>query len=229
VTEGSSGIEYSPPQRPAQPVEQPAPPEQAEALPRPDLFWLVIAFAGLVLVIISFTVLHWFRGDSGSPVFLHNGSDSSLRNVHTVLDRLHAALKAAGAGKYVGFGVSRDYFSWLGWLLLVATVAAAMLALLPSRLARIFRVVVLVVALVSIGITMWAIQLFSLSGPVAVQLGHGNPGWTDFIGHAGVGFWVAIVGFLLLGAGSALAAPNQPPPPPTTSPDQQAEAVDIRP
>lgn len=232
MTEGpSSGIEYTGnrpepdaepaedvAERDAEPAEAAAEPdaERSEPLPRPDMFWLVIAFGGLLLVIVSFTALHWYRGDSGSPVFQNNGGDSTLRNVHALENRLHDALNAAGAGKYVSFGISRAYFGWLAWLLLVATVAAALLALLPSRHQRIFRPIVVVVALASIGLSIWAIQLFSLSGPVAVQLGNGNPGWTDFIGHAGVGFWVALVGFLLLGVGSALAVPE---PTPASAPD----------
>ncbi|HKC27532.1 MAG TPA: hypothetical protein VKB75_05935 [Jatrophihabitans sp.] len=166
---------------------------------------------GGVACVLAFTALTWLRSNN-IVIF----DDLKFRKVHDLLNVLHTRTP-----KYIDYGVSRPYFSWLAWVLLTAVVVIGLLAVLPTPFAGPLRALGLIVALGSIGLTFWAIDLVSFSGPLARQLGSNNPGYTDYLSHAGPGFWVAAAGFLVMGIGALLGPrpvpqsipPFQPSPP----------------
>jgi hypothetical protein len=96
------------------------------------------------------------------------------------------------------------YFSWLAWVLLAAAVVVGLLAVLPNAFSGVLRVLGPIVGLAGVGLTFWAIDLASFSGPYARQLGSSNPGYSDYLNDAGPGFWLAAAGLLVIGLGALL-------------------------
>jgi hypothetical membrane protein len=82
------------------------------------------------------------------------------------------------------------YFSWLGWVFLVIAVVAGVLASVPTPALRISRIIGSVVGFAAAGLTFLAIEL---------------PGsYSEYIKHARVGFYFAVIGFLITGIGAAI-------------------------
>lgn len=159
-----------------------------------------LVLLGGVACVLAFTVLNWRSGDK---VRVFSAADAKFSNVHKELNQLHSQVPN-GFAKYVDYGVSRMYFSWLAWVLLAAAVVVGLLAVLPNAFSGVLRVLGPIVGLAGVGLTFWAIDLASFSGPYARQLGSSNPGYSDYLNDAGPGFWLAAAGLLVIGLGALL-------------------------
>jgi hypothetical protein len=102
-------------------------------------------------------------------------------------------LDAAGSG---AGGLASAYFGWLGWLLLVVTVVLCIAACAPSPAAQALRAIGAIVAAISIAITFFAIRLGAFGS------------LTDYLKQARVGWYLTLIGFVLMGAG-ALNGPRR--------------------
>jgi hypothetical protein len=87
----------------------------------------------------------------------------------------------------VAKGLSHAYFGWLGWVLLIAAV---------------LRSVGVLVALAGAVVTVFASQLSSKKGDSDGNLV--NASFHDFFKDAGVAYWLAIAGFVVIAIGAAL-------------------------
>jgi hypothetical protein len=143
----------------------------------------VVVAIGAVLGIVAFTAVDWFSG--GSSKF------SAVRKVVT-----------DDATKDIATGVSKVYFGWLAWVLLAVVVVTGLAAALPNA-GRPFRVIAPVLAIGSIVVTFIALQLLksNVSG-----LPSRFDGYSQYIKHARVGFWIAVAAFLIVGIGAAIGA-----------------------
>lgn len=137
----------------------------------------LLAVIGAAAIIVAFTAVNWF-------------SDFGTKNHFSDLHKI--------TNTTFGAGVAKAYFGWLGWVLLAVTVILALAANVPSAAAAALRPLGAVVALVSIGLTFWAIKLSSA----------GTPGYSEYLKHARVGFYLAVAGFLIAGIG-ALIGPHR--------------------
>ncbi|HET6875945.1 MAG TPA: hypothetical protein VFH38_00295 [Jatrophihabitans sp.] len=164
-----------------------------------------VALIGAVLVLLSFTLLKWLHTDNTDSIF-HNLGSSKYSQLHDHLTTLQHEAAQGGASQYIHLGVAPAYFSWLGWVLLAGCAVLALLAVLPSPLSPLLRVLGLLAGLAGVGLTLWAMDLVSVSGPLAAQLGSKAPGYTDWLRHSWLGAWFALAGFLLLGIGAAIGA-----------------------
>jgi hypothetical protein len=149
--------------------------------PAPPLAFGVVAAAlaaaGAVLVMISLLGLPWFSGGS-------NG-DLTTGDIRVVLDNYGQAAN--------GFSVA--YFSWLAWVLLIVSAGCAVAAALPIRgVSLAFRIAGPIVAGFALLLSFSAIELtsslYSTSGT-----------YSGYFDQLTVGFWTAVVGFALVGAG----------------------------
>jgi hypothetical protein len=112
---------------------------------------------------------------------------SGFRDIGDTLDA-HSALAP---------GLADAYFSWLGWLLLVAVVAVAIAANLPTPASGPLRAFGAILAAAAMALTFFAIRLDSSGVP-----------FTTYLKNARVGFYLALVGFLVVGIG-ALIGPKR--------------------
>jgi hypothetical protein len=136
----------------------------------------VLALLGGVVLVVSFTALDWFSAFQGGS------GGESFGQVGDLVDQPSAA------------GFASAYFHWLAWVFLIVVVIAGVLSSVPSPALRVFRIIGTVVGLAAAGLTFLAIKL-------------GNSGvtpYTEYLKHARVGFYFAIVGFLLAGIGAAI-------------------------
>jgi|GEM_PF-1177882 len=99
---------------------------------------------------------------------------------------IHTALSAANTG-----GLGGAYFSWLAWAALAAAVLFAIAANVPSGSQNYWRALGVILGLVGIGLTYGAIHDLHVG-----------------LGDVSAAFWVAIVGFVLIAAGSLV--PSRP-------------------
>jgi hypothetical protein len=174
MTQGNPG--YGPP--PGSPSGgYNAPPNPYGGGARTQSFGVVgaaIAIVGAAAVIIAFTALDWFKGGS-----------SKVSDIKTVLD--------AAPSNDVS-GLANAYFSWLCWVLLAVAAIAAIAANAPSPASGPLRGVGVVVGLAGAVLTLFAIKLSS-SGP---------QGLSDYLKDARIGFYFAIVGFVVIAVGAAM-------------------------
>jgi hypothetical protein len=87
------------------------------------------------------------------------------------------------------------YFGWLAWTLLVVAVLVALLANAPMGLSVALRPLGLILGLVGAGLTFWALKFNS------------ETDYSDVLKHTSVGFWFAVVGFVLAAVG-AISGPR---------------------
>lgn len=138
---------------------------------------------GATLVVIAFTALRWFPGQTGS------GATPTFGELHRLLGQLHDLAQPS----------ARLYFGWLGWALLAAAALTALAAALPMPGAP-FRMIGALVSAAAIGMTFIAIDLFkNVDASIGIHQGY----WT-YLKHAQVGFYCAVAGFLLLGVGALI-------------------------
>jgi hypothetical protein len=96
----------------------------------------VLAVAGAVAGVISFTAVEWF----------HEGH-AKFSRMHDITDQSSLAT-----------GIAKVYFGWLAWVLLAVAVIAALAANFPSSASRVLRAVGALVGLAGIGATFWAVK-----------------------------------------------------------------------
>jgi hypothetical protein len=89
-------------------------------------------------------------------------------------------------------GLSDAYFSWLAWVLLIAVGLVALAANLPTPVSPALRGAGILLGLGGAVVTLFAIKLTS-----AISLSYA-------IKHGGVGYWVAIGGFVVAGIGAVI-------------------------
>lgn len=112
------------------------------------------------------------------------GASSGFTDIH---DRLGAAGNGAA-------GFASAYFSWLAWAFLIVAVVAGVLSSVPTPALRVFRIIGVVVGFAAAGLTLLAIKL-SDSSVIP---------YTQYLKHARLGFYFAVIGFLLAGIGAAI-------------------------
>jgi hypothetical protein len=205
---GQQGQQYGQPYGPQGGyAAPPAPYARAEVRTSPNVAGLILTAVGIVLGVLAFTALKWFRNGKANSFFETAGTDSKFHQISKGFDDIKSELARAGGGAFKNdahYGIGPTYFGWLGWVLLAATVVCAVLALVPSPVSGAFRVLGPVVAVASIGLTFWAIYLFHATGSLKDQLAGQAPTYSDYLSHAGVGFWFAVAAFLVIGVSAAL-------------------------
>ena len=142
----------------------------------------VLTVVGTGFAVVALTAVDWFDG----------GRSSSFSSVHKVIN----AAKAVGVGSPP---IARAYFSWLAWALLGVAVICALLAATPTISAP-FRIAGVVVALAGVVFTFIAIKVFDDSA----LLGSSYSGYWSYLKHARLAFYLAVAGFVLIGAGAAV-------------------------
>jgi hypothetical protein len=142
---------------------------------------LGVAAAGAVLSIIALTAVDWFT---------HTGTDGPSKVSH-----INSALKQADV-LHAASGLSKAYFGWLAWALLIVGVLCAVTASVPSSIVPAARVAGAAVGLAAAVLTFIAIKFLTTS----------EPGYTEYLKHARLGFYLAVVGFVLIGVGSGIGA-----------------------
>lgn len=133
-----------------------------------------ISAVGLVFTIVSFTAIAWMRD-----------GNLKFRDVHSVITTI------SDSGIAQVHPVAKIYFTWLGWLALLVLAVCAVLSATPS-ISGPFRVITPILAAGAIAITL-----------IAINITTGN-GYRFWIADARVGFYMALVGFLLTGIGATL-------------------------
>jgi hypothetical protein len=162
---------------------------------------LFVAVGGL-FVLAADTVLNWFRGGTG--FFAGAGSNSTFSDLHDLLEHRARDVANNELSGYVTFGVSRDYFGWLGWLLLLGALAFGALAVSPFGRAHFtVRWFAAVVAATGMGLTFLALNLITFEGNAPNNAN--APTYGDFFAHSAFGAWFAALGFLFVMVGSLLA------------------------
>lgn len=173
---------------------------------------LIATVIGAILLVIGFTALDWFHKVSGDQF---GGSDSGGRfsDIHHTIDLLDNSLahNSQLAGEF-HFGISKLYFGWLGWVLLAVSILAALIAVLPTPATPVMRVIALAAGLVGAGLTVWAADVFTVSGQLKAQI-EGQLGFTPsfsfWIKHSYLGGWFAVAGFLFVAIGGLLGSNSQ--------------------
>jgi hypothetical protein len=89
-------------------------------------------------------------------------------------------------------GLSKAYFGWLGWVLLAVVGVIALAANLPTPVSPGLRILGLVLGLGGAVVTLFAIKIGS------------NDSFSYDLKHGGVGYWVAIAGFVVTGIGAVI-------------------------
>ena len=98
-------------------------------------------------------------------------------------------------------GLSVAYFSWFGWVLLLISAACASLAIWPSyRISTAFRIAGPIVTGFAVLLTLGACELTD---------SRFNVDDTYYFRHLSVGFWCALIGFVLLGI-ACIVGPRVP-------------------
>jgi hypothetical protein len=163
---------------------------------------LVLAVIGAVAVLLAFLVFRWYRSSASNPLF-QQANKSKFSQLHHFIDRgQHFVQAHPVVAKYIDFGVAPQYYSWLGWLLFAASVVLAVLAVLPFGLSVAARVLGILAGLAGVGLTLWALDLVSFSGPLAPRFGS-KTSFTDWLSHTYIGAWLALGGFLVLAIAAA--------------------------
>lgn len=185
------------------PSSQPAP---ASLLDRLDAAGFnpvgtVLVGIGGLFVLSADTLLNWFRGGSG--FFAGAATNSTFSDLHDLLRQSARQVAKAGISGHVTFGVSREYFGWLGWVLLFAALGFGALAVSSFGGAHFsVRWLAAVVAATGLGLTFMALNLITFEGNARNNAN--APSYGDYFAHSSFGTWAAALGFLLVLVGSLL-------------------------
>jgi hypothetical protein len=156
---------------------------------------ILVALGGL-LVLAADTVLSWFR--SGSGFFSGAGSNSTFSDLHDLLDQRAREVSHGIVAGHFSFGVSRDYFGWLGWGLLIGALAVGTLAVSAVGASHFsVRWLGAVVSVTGFALTLAALNLISVVGkpPSSVNI---PQSYGEYFSHSGFGAWFALLGFLFI-------------------------------
>jgi hypothetical protein len=166
----------------------------------------VLVAVGGLLVLVADTVLNWFR--EGSGFFGGAGSHSTFADLHNLLEQRAHQISAAGVSRFFSFGISRDYFGWLGWLLLAAAVGFGALAVSSFGgahfTARWFGAVV---AATGIGLTLLALNLIVVEANA--RKANLPASYGDYFSQSGLGAWCAVAGYLVVLVGCLIPRRNR--------------------
>jgi hypothetical protein len=121
----------------------------------------VLAVAGAVAGVISFTAVEWFH------------------EIPAKFSRMHDILDQAPDSQVTG--IAKAYFGWLAWVLLAVAVIAALAANIPSSMSPVMRPIGALVGLAGIGVTFWAIK-FGTSDKYTEYLKHADAGFYVALG-----------------------------------------------
>jgi hypothetical protein len=162
----------------------------------------VLVVVGAALIVVADTVLRWFRDTHGSA-FGGGAKETTFAKLHDELDALDKLVSSNPAASHiVHFGVSVQYFDWLGWVLLAAAVVLGLLAIAPIGPSAVgVRVLAVLAGLAGIGLTLWALDLVRTDASVGNNLAH-SYGW--YLSHTSWGAWAALLGFLLVTLGAVM-------------------------
>ena len=98
-------------------------------------------------------------------------------------------------GRYVSAtnstGFATAYYGWLAWAFLIIGVACAVASSFPNPALRVLRIIGVVVGFAAAGLSF-----------LALDLNHAF-GYLHFLASARIGFYLAVVGFVLVGIGAA--------------------------
>jgi hypothetical protein len=137
---------------------------------------------GAIMLLLSFTTLDWYPGSQGADA-LHGISFTDLH--HNL-----GALLAPAATKV--------FFGWASWLLLILLIIVGFGANLPISAANELRVLGLFLGLVGAAFTYYALSEYMRA---LRDHGGGSGGALD---NAQAGIWLALIGYLLAGAGAMI-------------------------
>ncbi|MBV9594041.1 MAG: hypothetical protein JO147_09675 [Actinobacteria bacterium] len=133
----------------------------------------ITALIGAAAVVVAFTALSWIK-DSAEGI-----PSLKFKDLHDLID-------FGGSGAPT---ISRWYFGWLGWTFFGVMIVLALLANSPTFMHGLFRGLAFVVGLAAAVCTLFALKT-------------GGTSWSDLFKYAGVGFWIAIAGFVVMAIGS---------------------------
>ena len=193
-----------PPPQPVQPYGQRA--TYAPPAKRPiSVTGAVLVVIGAIGIGLAFTVLNWYHSDKGEFA-KPTKTISTFSNIHKTVAGYHDSLSAAEA-KFTSFGVANIYFAWLGWVLFAAAVVFGLLAVsqIGSR-APVVKILAALIAAAGVGLTAWAINLVSVSGPLRGVPGNDTQDYVGYLKQTSFGAWAAGAGFLLILIGSLIPA-----------------------
>ena len=131
-----------------------------------------LAGIGFILLIIALTAVTWFK---------QGGVSATFGDLSNTLD------SNSNAG-----GIASAYYGWLAWTLAVVGVIVAIAANLPSPASGPLRALGAVLAAAAIAFTFLSVQLTTST----------TFGYSDYFKHVNIGFYLAVLGFLLMGIGS---------------------------
>ena len=143
---------------------------------------IVLVTLGVVLILISFTALHWYAASSQ----VDSAGDAGFADLHRL---------ATVSGR----GLARAYFGWFAWLLILAVIVLGFLANVPSAAALWLRVAGVLLGLAGAGATYAAL--------------HGVVPGGNVFHNADAGIWLAMIGYVIAGAGAAVGPPRTSQPP----------------
>lgn len=136
---------------------------------------MVFSLLGAILLIVCLTALDWFSVD-------FDRGNLSL-TFGDIKDKLNADSLS---------GFASAYYGWFAWTFLLISVAAAIGASFPSPALRALRVIGVVAAFATAGLSFLAIQVTTTRS------------YTDWFADARIGFYLAVVGYILIGIGAAI-------------------------
>jgi hypothetical protein len=152
------------------------PPGPPNRLEQSDSFGIV----GTVLTLLGGILV--VVGFTAVDWFTGSGGHASFSGIRQLLD--------SEGGSASGF--SSAYFGWLAWTFLVIVVVAGVLSSVPTPALRIFRIIGIVDGIAAAGLTFLAINFAD------------GTGYTEYLKHARLGFYFAVIGFLVAGIGAGI-------------------------
>jgi hypothetical protein len=116
----------------------------------------------------------------------------------TALDWFKGSTSFGDIGDYIdrspgaATGFATAYFGWFAWVFFVVALLSAIGSSFPSPALRALRVLGVVTAFAAAGLSFLAIQVSD------------NRSYVDWLKDARIGFYLAVVGFILIGIGAAI-------------------------
>jgi hypothetical protein len=164
---------------------------------------LLLVLGGAVLVALAYTVLDWFHPETDGSFPIAGGS--TLPDLHRLLVQIEDESRGVAGSALV----ARYYFSSWVWLLFAAVTLAALVATVSNRMATTAGMIGTLLAAAAVVLTFGALRLSVVHDEAYAPfaLGYG-----DFLSHATLGFWLAVAGYLLAGAGALFGPPRKPKP-----------------